>query len=275
MSKLCVILQHIQILAGGVRVDTLVFGTVGNLLCIVTLCSKTFRSTSTGFILSIMVILDLGQLLLCFMPFWLSRIFDINLENTHFVVCPVRRFFIYILRHQSAFMICLLTFERFIAVYFPLRCKELCSPVKLKTVCFASMILYFLTNSHFLVIYHLVVVTEITESMTICDWEGLQYGFVEHYVWPWIDACFTAFIPSAILFVVNALIVRKITASRRDIRKSQNASNSSTPNSKLASATIILFIESFLYLLLMGPVVIFIILVALQNVRLNDCDFNL
>ena len=82
---------------------TLVFGTIGNLLCIVTLRNERFRSTSTGFILSIMVIVDLGLLLVCLVEFWLLEVYDVLLRNLHSVACPLLNCVVYFLRLVVSF----------------------------------------------------------------------------------------------------------------------------------------------------------------------------
>ena len=48
----------------------LTLGTVGNILCIITLLNNRFRKTSTGFILLQMALLDIGQMITIFIQIW-------------------------------------------------------------------------------------------------------------------------------------------------------------------------------------------------------------
>ena len=110
----------------------LAVGTLGNVLCFITLRGKSFGSSSTNFILSTMLVVDQAVLLCTLLPFWLSIAFRIDLKRNLFG-CPLVTFLSFYPRQLSAFLVCLLTVERLIAVYVPLRCKQLCSARRIKS----------------------------------------------------------------------------------------------------------------------------------------------
>ena len=77
-----------------------------------------------------------------------------------------------------------------------------------------------------------------------------------------ISACLSTIIPATLLFVLNALIVYKIVASRRAVQTSGAmhvaSSSASAASSKVASTTVMLFVESGIFLFLNLPYEVFV-----------------
>ena len=114
---------HLFIITAIIALVVILLGTIGNILSFVTVRSTNFAcSASTRIILSTMLIVDQAVLLCGLLPFWLSTTFDVEVKLST-VGCPVFTFLTYYPRQLSAFLICLLTVERLIAVCVPLRCK--------------------------------------------------------------------------------------------------------------------------------------------------------
>ena len=86
----------------------LTFGTVGNILCIITLLHKKIRKSSTGFILIQMALLDIGQMITSMINIWDLFISELYYIGYH----PVLEFLRPLLRQVSALTLCMLTVER-------------------------------------------------------------------------------------------------------------------------------------------------------------------
>ncbi len=127
----------------------LAIGTLGNVLCFITLRGKSFgsspptsssppcsSSTNASSALSDFVA---SSGCLCVTTYALTR----HALRSCFPLLIVSCFY---LRHLSAFLVCLLTVERLIAVYVPLRCKQLCSARRIKIVCCSAFVAYFIIN---------------------------------------------------------------------------------------------------------------------------------
>ena len=84
-----------------------------------------------------------------------------------------------------------------------------------------------------------------------------DFAVFKYEVWPWIDSSLATYIPATLLVVLNALIVYKIVASRRAMLTSHArnpaSSSANAARSKLAATTVVLFVESALFLLLNVP----------------------
>ena len=119
---------------------------------------------------------------------------------------------------MSSWSLILLTTERLISVWLPLKCKELCSRRRIIIVWTIIAVLLFGTNTHFFFTYDLYAYTATYGNETVgylsCD----VHAHFEHFVygaWYWIDAFLGDFIPFSIVFIGNCAIVVRIFASKR------------------------------------------------------------
>ena len=123
----------------------------------------------------------------------------------------------------SGWSVVLLTSERVISVWFPLKCKELCSRRRIIGVWIGIFVTLIVLNSHFFVTHGLSTVsksgTNNTEYINQCIvFSQYKYFWVQH--WYWIMATVASFIPFGILFLGNIVIVSRIVISNR-LRKRQ------------------------------------------------------
>jgi len=119
----------------------------------------------------------------------------------------------------------LLTSERVISVWFPFKCKELCSRRRIVVVWLGIFIALFGVNSHFFVTYDLKVLTVSTPSTKstmkqVTCFVFTRYSYFWYKQWYWISGSFRDFIPFVIILVGNVSIVSRIVVANR-LRKSQ------------------------------------------------------
>ena len=125
----------------------------------------------------------------------------------------------------SAWSVILLTSERVISVWFPFKCKELCSRRRIIGVWLGIFVALFVLNSHFFVTFDLKLYTvpipgtNNTENIHVCDLLK-PYNYFWLKQWYWISASFRDFIPFGILFCGNISIVSRIVVANR-LRKGQ------------------------------------------------------
>ena len=122
----------------------------------------------------------------------------------------------------SAWSLILLTSERVISVWFPFKCKELCSRRRIISVWIVIFVALFALNSHFFVTFELIPVppeTNNTEYTYVCSYlEDYRHFWLKQ--WYWISAAFISFIPFGFLFIGNISIVSRIVVANR-LRKGQ------------------------------------------------------
>ena len=223
----------------------LTFGTVGNILCIITLLNKTFRKTSTGFILIQMALLDIGQMITSMIEIWNWFISDLSYIRYH----PVFSFLQRLLRQLSALTLCMLTVERVVSMYRPMHCRRICSLRRMALVYFIAAAVLTLFNSHEpLRAYCWDRSYPLSKTLRSICHALYSDGYYRFYfdVLPLVDSCLEGVhIPLAFLVIGNALIVVKVI-KRRTILGQQTNSQSV----KTTSMTVTLVAESVLFVLL-------------------------
>ena len=159
------------------------------------------------------------------------------------------RFLLYWNGSSASWIITLMSIERFLAIYFPLRIKILTS----KTKVILAMVIIFAfaaaVNLHFFWTY------EIKQHKTAKYFVSVSKysSFLTQY-WPWITLSFYSLVPSLILISTSTAIVLEIVHSNYVREHSMDISDGGV---KLTSMTLTLLSVSFVFLLATGPYAIF------------------
>ena len=225
----------------------LTFGTVGNILCIITLLNKRFRKTSTGFILIQMALLDIGQMITSMIDIWNLFISDLSYIRDH----PVFYFLQPLLRQLSALTLCMLTVERVVSMYRPMHCRRICSLRRMALVYFIAAAVLTLYNSHELLRQYCWRRSESLSETSPRICRALHsdgYFWFYYQVRSRVRSCLEVYIPLAFLVIGNALIVVKVIKRRAFLGQQTNSQSAKT-----TSMTVTLVAESVLFVLLNAP----------------------
>ena len=226
----------------------LIIGAFGNILSIIVLLRKRFRSSSLSVYLMCLAIVDLGALYSGLLPSWLSYTFDLYLRNYNNFLCKSIGFIHNFTMQLSPWFLVAITMERVMAVWFPLSSRIRRTRCR-RTALIATIIIVvclICVNSY---IYVVVGYTEFSDSnvtATKCG-DVPKYDYWEAKVWSWIDLALFSGIPFSFLLVGSVLISYKLTKSRREIRKlSENTGrNQQDQNSRNATKLLILLNVTF------------------------------
>src|SRR6218665_234591 len=204
----------------------IIFGTLGNGVSIITLQHRHFRYTSTGFILTALSAVDIVVLNASLLSDWLRLVFGMRFEDLSSIGCKLHSFLRYYPHSLAPWTLILLTVQRGISVWYPLRCKELCSKRRIVIAWVIIATLLFAENSLFFPAYNL----------------GDAYSFRpdndywHHLVnrnWPIVEAVISNFFPFLVILTGNILIITRILKSHYK-RKAQMGAAST---SKLVTST--------------------------------------
>ena len=186
-----------------------VFGTFGNLSIIVIMCiNKNFlKLTSTMFLVAL-AISDTLVLLFENLVIWIDFLIE-NDEQKIQTVTDCKIYYIYYAsKTLSAWLIVNISIDRFLIVYFPQKtCKYLSKEntiIRISVLVLLSVLL----NIHYLILLHAPKNFEYD-----CNEDGL-INVWNAKVWPILNMFIYSAIPSILLFVLNALIVYKLTVTK-------------------------------------------------------------
>ena len=102
-------------------------GTIGNVVCIITLQSKSFRGSTTAFLLTALALVDTVSLLVGALHVWLTHVPTIDIRTLSDPACRIYSFLTYLSVQMSAWTLVLVTLERVISVTWPMEAPTLCS----------------------------------------------------------------------------------------------------------------------------------------------------
>ena len=221
MSTSLVFAQNQVIIYGGVLVFTTgVFG--GFLNTIVLLSLRTFRQSSCAFYLTIMSILNIGQLFTgLFLPV-LNILLNIDGTITSLFWCKFRPFIFHVCTATSLTCFCLATIDQYFATCFHHRCQQWCNIKLARRLVLAFIIIWSLHGIPYLLFFAHVqssvpgkVVCTITNSIFA------QYRIYVNFlaISGFLPITVTALFGSMSYFNVQQLIHRTVPLVRRELDK--------------------------------------------------------
>ncbi len=149
---------------------------------------------------------------------------------------------------MAAYVVSVLSIERFIAVWFPLKAKLWTTKRNMTVVLIIIAIFQFGINAHY---FWTVRLVGDTTTGYACVKDEYYKKFLSYY-WPWINITIYSLIPFLILLTTSCSIIAKIVYNRY-MRKRK----SSTRRSKISNLTMILLAISFTFVLTTSPVCIY------------------
>jgi growth hormone secretagogue receptor len=232
----------------------LAVGLIGNSLSILVLQQKTLRKSSLSFLLSSLAVADNIVLVTVLMRNWILATFDIDIRTTSIASCKILLFLMYFGSHLSSWTLIIVTFERLVAVTWPLHVGEYCSRRRMVVAWVAMSTCLLLINGHILWTAEII---EMEQNGTVCTF-SMRYFHFAYEVFPWIDLSVAA-ITFFALFICNIVIIIVLTKARKTRNRSMTSTGSQTNDNPLNGVTMTLMTISLLYVLTVMPINIYLL----------------
>ena len=202
----------------------LVAGIVGNILSVIVLQSKSFRHTTTGVYLPLTAIADIVFLLTGGLEIF--EVADVVFSAREYNVwtCRTYKVFHYTSGDVSIWLLVAFTFDRFVAVCFPLSKRRVCT---WKRAVIASATIVFLSaakNVHEFWTRGPEYNRKTGEFLRVCGSQA-QYSYFLDYVRPWIAFTLVNALPFIIILFFNCAIVHSLIRAQ----KVRNAATTTAP----------------------------------------------
>ena len=235
-------------------------GTTGNILSFIVMSRRSIRTSSASVYFRAIAVMDTMMLWTGHFTHWLRVVSGISVENLTSWSCKAYYFLLYTGGDLAVWSILAVTVDRFIAVVFPMKAKQLCS---VKRAIFAMLFTAALAIGKNL---HLLWTrgpqygdNHTSQYMTkTCGYPTKNFEEFEKYFRPWIALSLYAFLPIAFIFTFNVIIVVRLAELRRKREKRQetlssSSSNVKQKNSAVSAMTAMFLSVSFVLLLLLTP----------------------
>ena len=234
-------------------------GLLGNLINILVFSSKPLRKHSPNAFVLMLAISDSTYLINAFFH-WLIALkclqyqqSSVDILNHSDALCKFVLFFLDLFANYSSMVILFFTIERFIAVYKPMKVKQICTLRRTRILCLCLLIIIVLWIAPYHFIMRGVDVTN-GECGSYSEWDE-QLSFL--YI---IEKVTFRVVPVWVIATINACIIYKMVTSD-PIGEDRNQRK----NNKNRQVTILLILISVSYVILVLPLLIFYFLVFLHN----------
>ena len=230
----------------------MLLGLIGNTLSFVTSVRPVFLKKATYFYLSCLALSDSCLLVIYGAIRFTATLMAIRLNA---FMCSVGNFIYYFSSHLSAWLLVAMTIDRFLHIVFPQKRHKWCTRRRAHRVCILLCVLLFLLDGHNIFTHQ----PSDMEGDLLCAARPWAMHFA-YNLWPVIDAIIYCFLPSAVLFILNSLIIYWIQREPPLITLQY-----SVLASEARRVTVTLLIVSSVFLVCSLPVVTITILVRFRG----------
>jgi len=197
----------------------IVIGLVGNTLSMLVFSSREMQGVSSNVYLLTLAASDSFYLISVFLSHTLTTIrcwyfidSELDIVNRNDVSCILLQYLCDVFSNNSTCVILAFTVERAVAVFKPMRYKELCTVARARFAC----VLIFIVIAASIAPYHV-------QFMGVLVGYGVCTILWEHeaifYVFYVVEMCIFRLVPVAIIAVINAFIIHRVTSLARTKRQ--------------------------------------------------------
>ncbi len=253
-------------------IPLLVLGTVGNILSFLVMRRKSLRVTSPGLYFAAIAVGDTVALFAGVLPFIIFYFSSVDLWSFHPWSCKIVIFTLFTSSDAAVWLVVAVTVDRFIAIKFPLKAKQLCTPKKARIVAVCLPVVAIFKNFHLFFTRGRQILEdpELPEEQWLiinCGFPTPAIEYFENYVRNWIALALFWLIPVISVIVLNTFIVLALWKVRQ-VGPSQDSSQQSAnkqqerarkSNSQLTamflsvSITFVLFLTPSITLIVVRP----------------------
>lgn len=237
----------------------LVLGTVGNIISFIALSSLKNKGTANVF-LRMLAVLDTNVLWFGLFPDWLDSLFHFDVKTQSDFLCKFITFITYTSSISSVWNLVVLTTERYIAVYQPLRVSIIFNNRRLPYLIGVPIGLTILLNVHFLGSVG-VISANGNDTFSQCS---STMSFVDD-IWPWVDALVYSTIPCCLLIFLNVMIVRKMFVVQNKSKQVYLRRTKSNASKNTCKTTVICVTISVFCLMTILPMNVMLLLTMFWN----------
>ena len=183
---------------------------IGNCLSFFALQSRNMRGTATAFFMLMLSILD-PLVLLTKNLVYFSRLVVI-----HAILCKLTYFLIYVIGYTNVWILVIMTADKFLAVWFPLKVAYFCTITRAKHACILLLIITSAISCH-----HFWTIDRIKhpdpDKGYVCYYNMTRYGFMQR-IWRYVDFFIWSFLPFILILTLSVLIIYKLRQKRNESR---------------------------------------------------------
>ena len=193
-----------------------ILGWITNILAIIVLQDKSYRGTSTGFLMTALALADIGVVSTSAAHIWIKSLLGYDVRVHSLASCKLHMYFTYLTVNVSAWTLALVAVERVVCVSRPFRYRILFSFKRTAIAWSTTAVLLAVLNNYLLWMIGLYV----DDGSRICDWTDTFKKYVNSF--DILDLLSASMIPFMVILPCNIIIIMKML-QRRVWEKSRRA----------------------------------------------------
>ena len=193
---------------------------ISNCLSFFALRSRHMRGTSTAFFMLVLSVLDPLVLITKNLVYFPAFI------NANVITCKILYFLIYVLGYTNVWILVIMTADKFLAVWFPLKVSYFCTITRAKYVCILLLILTSIISFH-----HFWTISSFEHPQNpgqrYCSYHTKRYDFIQH-IWRYMDFIIWCALPFILILSLSVLIIYKLRQKRNNVQQTNLQERRST-----------------------------------------------
>ena len=189
---------------------TFTLGLIGHSCSLLTFSQHELRATSTTLLFLTITLSDLSYQLMSLYDFILITLGLPQLSPYYIPLCRFRTFILNFTQTTSAWLLVLITFDRFVRAYLPHRTRQWCTHRNAIIVVCITILCSVGLNSHVLQPLFTVV---FPFTRVICGPSRLDvtdYATFYYFTWPVLQICINILTPALLMMISLIMIYRKV-----------------------------------------------------------------
>ena len=183
-----------------------------------------------------------------FFPAWIGYVSRSKINAYGWTDCKLGYFCWYFFRHFSSALLVMMSVEKFIALYFPLKAKAICTVETAKWSSGIAFIIFVLFDAQF---FFAVKANKGDGSIQFCYDIELFDGYIALY--SKVDGILYSFAPFAIMSLTNIAIIYKFVKAKVASKHTGTGSTNQALSKAATKGTAILIAVSITFIILTGP----------------------
>ena len=131
-------------------------GTTGNLLSAAVIVRRRMRTISIYCYLMVLALVDTIVLFVSALKTWIRLVSGVEWLHASTAACKTIMFLLLVALHLSAWLIVVVSADRFVAVWMPLKALTMCTARRARFVCAVVTVIIVLANLHVFSTIHLI-----------------------------------------------------------------------------------------------------------------------
>ncbi|CAG5131823.1 unnamed protein product [Candidula unifasciata] len=197
----------------------IIFGTIGNLICVAVMCRRNMRSSNASVYLIALALADTSVLYTGLLRQFIIALTGVDLRNKSNLSCKINSWIVYVALDTSVWILVAFTFERILSVFVPHKVKSYCTRMSSVLIVIGVLIGMMAINGHILYGVDLQTFRRRNNTSYFCYYVSSEYALFFGELFPWLDFSVYCCVPFFILIIGNTCIATRVFLSRRKTRK--------------------------------------------------------